>query len=323
MQRKLLLAAGLALSVLAQGCASQGATTLPQTGSQSTAAQSSAAAAAFDTGARKRGIDLAELPLDDVHYTTAGPKVGWIYSCQSTFTGGGAGTDGPWIDVANNTWDSLTKIAVEGAVAWTSELSSKLSGTSRVITGNGLPSSPTGIYPIQSTDPAYKYDQNPNRIESQTVKDAIPADPKFATTPSCANMGPVGIMTNGTQLYNALDGLGRDAAAHEVLDKCNGHPDQSGTYHYHAPSPCLSDPGTGHSRLIGYALDGFGIYGVRTTNGTELSSANLDACHGHTHAIVWNGKTVVMYHYHMTADFPYSIGCYRGTPIASGHMGPP
>jgi YHYH protein len=310
MNRKLLTAAGLTLAIVAQGCAAKGTTAIPST---------TAATAVNGTSP----LDLAKLPLDDDRYTTAGPKVGWVYSCQASFDGGGAGKNGPWIDLATNTWNWHAKLADEGAVGWTSQRSTAISGASRRITGNGLPAHETGIYPIQSSDPAYQYDGNPNHIESQDVDDAVPLNPKLASKPSCTNMGPIGIMTTGAQLYNALDALGRDAAAHEVLDKCGGHPDPSGTYHYHAPSACMSDPGTGHSHLLGYALDGFGIYGVRGTNGSVLSSANLDACHGHSHAVEWNGKTVVMYHYHMTYDFPYSIGCYRGTPVATGHGGPP
>jgi hypothetical protein len=125
-------------------------------------------------------------------------------------------------------------------------------------------------------------------------------------------------MITGAQLYNALDALGRDAVAHEVLDKCSGHPDPSGTYHYHSLSGCIPDPGMGHSKLVGYALDGFGIYGLRGSDGKTLTDSDLDACHGHTHVVDWNGKKVSMYHYHMTREYPYSIGCYKGTPIATG-----
>jgi hypothetical protein len=298
------------------GCAGASAPAIP-----STAAQPASAVAALANGgsgdASKAGVSLAALPLDDTHYTTA-PKTGWIYSCQQSFMGQGPQTNGPWIDTASNTFDLLEKPAVEGTVGWNSELSEKLAGSLRNVDGNGLPSHTTGIYPISESDPAYQYDQNPNRIETQHVADAIPANPKVAKTASCLNMGPIGVMSSGAQLYNALDGLGRDAVAHEVLDKCSGHPDQSGTYHYHSLGACLKDPGTGHSQLLGYALDGFGIYGLRGTNGAKLTDADLDACHGHTHAIQWNGKTVTMYHYHMTQEFPYSLGCYRGTPIAAG-----
>ena len=97
-------------------------------------------------------------------------------------------------------------------------------------------------------------------------------------------------------------------------DKCQGHPQESGVYHYHSISTCIDDKRLpdGHSALVGYALEGFGIYGRYGEGGALLSSKDLDACHGHTHAIAWNGRNVVMYHYHATWDFPYSIGCLRG-----------
>lgn len=258
----------------------------------------------------------AALPLDDANYETAGPKTGWVYSCQSTFNGGGSNVDGPWINLANGTWDMLTKLAVEGSVSWSPSFQNNTQGPNRILFTNGLPSHPTGTYPIAQSDPAHQYDQNPNSIKSQAVNDLIPVAPAVATTPSCLGMGAIGVMLTGAVLYNALDGEGRDAAAHEELDSCNGHPDQSGVYHYHAYSPCFSDPGTGHSNLLGYAKDGFGIYGLRGENGTIVTDGDLDACHGHTHAITWNGTTVTMYHYHFTYEYPYSLGCFTGTPSA-------
>jgi hypothetical protein len=91
----------------------------------------------------------------------------------------------------------------------------------------------------------------------------------------------------------------------------------SGTYHYHSLTSCLADPGSGHSALLGYARDGFGIYGVRGETGAIVTDADLDECHGHTHAITWNGQSVSMYHYHATYEYPYTLGCFRGTPIAT------
>ena len=317
MKRKVWTAGAATLVFLAQGCAAGGSTT-PSLASASTPSFAASTLATGDAASGK--VSLAALPLDDYYYTT-GPKVGWIYTCQQNFGGQGPSTNGPWIDAAANSFDLLTKSVVEGAVSWASHFSAKVSGATRNVTGNGLPSHATGIYPISASDPAHQYDMNPNSIASQSIADAIPANPKVAATASCANMGPIGVMLTGAQLYNALDALGRDAVAHEVLDKCSGHPDQSGTYHYHSLSSCMKDPGTGHSNLLGYALDGFGIYGVRGTNGKALTDASLDACHGHTHAIVWNGKTVTMYHYHMTYEYPYSIGCFRGTPVQTGPPG--
>jgi hypothetical protein len=30
---------------------------------------------------------------------------------------------------------------------------------------------------------------------------------------------------------------------------------------------------------------------------------------------MWDGKKVVMYHYHLNGEYPYSIGCFRGNPV--------
>ena len=65
--------------------------------------------------------------------------------------------------------------------------------------------------------------------------------------------------------------------------------------------------------LVGYLLDGFGIYGPHGEKGLALASKDLDECHGHTHTIAWEGQQVAMYHYHATPDFPYTAGCLRGS----------
>ena len=78
--------------------------------------------------------------------------------------------------------------------------------------------------------------------------------------------------------------------------------------------------------LLGWALDGFGIYLERDFAGTMLSSADLDACHGRASKVSWNGKKRRMYHYVATLDFPYTVACYRGTPITKATglaLGPP
>ncbi len=144
---------------------------------------------------------------------------------------------------------------------------------------------------------------------------ALPLAPRLAAQPSCAP-NAVGVLLSGVVLFNALDAGGRDAVAHETQDACQGHPRQFGVYHYHDASPCVLkelDSGSGPSKLIGYAVDGFGIYGPRDENGRMLSSADLDACHGRTSAVEWNGRHVVIYHYVATLDFPYTIGCLKGS----------
>lgn len=57
--------------------------------------------------------------------------------------------------------------------------------------------------------------------------------------------------------------------------------------------------------FLGIALDGNPIYGPNASDVISLlTSADLDACHGR----FVRGR----YRYHFTADFPYTIGCYKG-----------
>lgn len=68
------------------------------------------------------------------------------------------------------------------------------------------------------------------------------------------------------------------------------------------------------SILTGYALDGFGIYGP-LEDGKTVTSDALDSCHGHVHTVLDQGVSKTVYHYHVTADAPYTLGCFRGTPV--------
>ncbi len=255
---------------------------------------------------------LKHLPLGDGKLSNY-PKIGWIWACHTDPNGGGAFRNGEWIK-NDGTYDFTSKPSVKGSVTWSSHFNMALQGDRRIFTSNDLPNHPTGIYPISPTDPAFQYDRNPNTISSHKISIELPANPTLASRPSCTPEA-VGILLTGAVLFNALDAPGRDAMAHEIQDGCQGHPQKSGVYHYHNVTSCLPDQRTkdGHSVLVGYSLDGFGIYGRYSEGGQALTSASLDECHGHSHQIEWNGKQVEMYHYHATLDFPYTIGCMRGS----------
>jgi hypothetical protein len=265
--------------------------------------------------ANPQNIDLQNLPIGDGMVSDE-PQAGYIWACRTAFNGGGAFAEGPWIH-DDGTWDRTTKVTVDGEVEWANYVFTiQTVGDHRLITGNGLPNHPTGIYPIQASDDAYQYDRNPNAITEQALTFELPLNPTLAAAPSCAD-GTVGIMLTGIPIFNGFDAEGRDAVAHEIQDLCGGHPEITGQYHYHDLSPCIEamEDGTEHSPLVGYAFDGFGIYGFRGEDGLIVTNADLDECHGHTHEVEWEGQMVEMYHYHATAEFPYSIGCFRGTPI--------
>ena len=277
---------------------------------QSTATPTSSESA---TPAQISVLDVHALPLGDGKVSTS-PEAGYVDSCQTQFKNGGAQHTGSWIH--GNTWDLTEKTSVEGKVTWPdAQFQTSVNGSERVITGNGLPvDSETGIFPIQKTDPAYQIDTNPNSIQKQNISFSLPLNPTKAASPSCVPMGMIGVALNGVAIFNALDASGRDAVAHETQDVCDGHPQAAGIYHYHGPSPCM--PGeSGNNQLIGYALDGFGIYSMYDANGKEITNANLDSCHGTTSEVMWNGKLVNMYHYVLTQEYPYTIGCFMGTPV--------
>jgi hypothetical protein len=229
----------------------------------------------------------------------------------------GATRTGPWINEQAGTYDVTKKIFDRGRVDWHGYFSAVPRGEWRVITSDGLPISgvPTGIFPVPSQDAAYQYDRNPNTILKQRISFSIPLNPAFGPAPRCVYK-EVGITLDGVQLHTGLDSSGRDENAYELNDTCSGKPQPGGGYHRHTLSECtphIKEP----NAVVGYALDGFALTGPYDANGRELTTADLDECHGTTSAIVWNGRTVNMYHYVLTRDFPYSVSCFKGTPTRS------
>jgi hypothetical protein len=265
-------------------------------------------------------VDDTALPIGDGPVST--PTNGGVYRCGSGGGQGGSSATGDWIN-GDGTWDSTKKPTVDGDVEWpAAEVTITSQGSTRVISGNGLPiDHTTGEFPISSSDDAYQYDRNPNSISESTVSVELPKNPEVADEATCLSAGPIGYLKTGVALFDALDAGGRDAVVYEIQDKCNGHPQQSGQYHYHNVSTCVLDAldsDRGQSKLLGYALDGFGIYGPRDASGKELTNDDLDECHGTTSVVKFNGKKQRIYHYVITKEYPYTLGCFKGTPSSSG-----
>ena len=98
------------------------------------------------------------------------------------------------------------------------------------------------------------------------------------------------------------------------LDRCCGHPSPMQQYHYHKYPVCVKTPwadeGDRHSPVLGWAFDGFPVYGPYESKGVmamhlrenPLNAFNLH----HDDDRGW--------HYHVTPGrFPYIIGGYWGT----------
>lgn len=266
------------------------------------------------------GPNPTKIPLGDNKYTTTSAKKGYIYLCNARKDGFGAQAAGPWI--RNGYWYPSEKINISGDVNWpNATFKNLISGITRTLSGNGLPTTHnTGTFPIARDEEAYSYDRNPNSIKSQNLKEQVPVNPVYSDTPYCMG-GEVGTMLTGVPLFNAFDATLRDAAAYEVQDKCEGHPEVTGQYHYHSESGCFDEQSV--ETVLGFALDGFPITGGEVSEGKYLTTDDLDVCHGLVSEIVLDGKQVTTYHYVMTADFPYSVSCFRGKPSRVNPSNPP
>ena len=277
------------------------------------AAQTHAAGSGFS----RAGVDPTRIPIGDGKYSATTAQRGYLFLCHPNAGGGGSPVEGPWIN-SDGTWDSTTKAVVDGSVAWPEAFVTiaKASGT-RTITSNTLPTNHnTGTFPIQPSDDAYQYDPNPAAIQANQQSFEVPLEP-VKGPPQCMG-GEVGIATNGVHIYNGFDARLRDALAHEVQDACAGHPNNAG-YHYHSVPSCLykGESKRKQSKVVGYAYDGFPITGPRGSDGKRMTNADLDVCHGTTSKIKLDGKWQRSYHYVATREFPYTVGCFRGTVIAS------
>lgn len=185
------------------------------------------------------------------------------------------------------------------------------SGNYVVLKATGIPDHKSPYY--NTTDSRYEayngsnpsFSLNPNRIMQQAYTFKIPVNPVAASTHAATPLGPIGISVNGVPLFNQYAGPNQPLT-NEInsFDQYGGHPQQTGQYHYHV-EPLYITAQKGKNALIGFLLDGFPVYGP-LENGTTITSANLDAYHGHTSATADYPNGI--YHYHITADAPYING---------------
>ncbi len=190
--------------------------------------------------------------------------------------------------------------------------------THMIVRSRGLPNHPTGVFP----DRGRYLDGNPNYIQEKHTTTRIPLEPKenpqhLAMKDATNNNhalpgGPIGVAVNGIVFFNPFDHL-LDADAVWRLDRCCGHPSPRAQYHYHKYPVCIkspwSDDGSEHSPLIGFAYDGYPIYGPYESSGLLAKDATTNPINEfnihHDDERGW--------HYHVTpGKFPHIIGGYWG-----------
>ena len=102
------------------------------------------------------------------------------------------------------------------------------------------------------------------------------------------------------------------------FDSCYGHPDGSGTYHHHVNPNCMYTPSSSsHSPIIGWAYDGYPIYGPYgySSANSSSSSIKLIATSYHLRSItartsLANGTVLTSYYYGPTINSTYPLGSY-------------
>lgn len=144
----------------------------------------------------------------------------------------------------------------------------------------------------------------PSYVSSVTNTFYIPVTPvklstsyTFATGPggpgSVAGPSSRGIAFDGV-VFDAPAPVSNILAAYTLapFDDYGGHINLAAGYHYHAATGLTKkvEQTDGHAAMIGYAMDGFGIYERLSATGTEYT--DLDANRGHT-------DDTRGYHYHV------------------------
>ena len=184
------------------------------------------------------------------------------------------------------------------------------------------------------------YYLNPNTIAEQSYYMSIPdapvslgltinsslVDGVIGTSNNEYDMNAQGIAINGVIIFNPLAGPGDDIEDEKYsFDPYNGHPEMTGTYHYHTTSKgplesLVSDGfietavvGSAEIELYGMMCDGTLVLGCTELDGSEPSSSDFDAQNGHVHDIT-DGTNVFFsnrYHTHICTD---TYTTHRFTP---------
>ncbi len=195
-----------------------------------------------------------------------------------------------------------------------------------VMKSHNLPNHPTASFP----DRWRLLDGNPNYIQEQDFTFYIPLEPKpndkhVAMDDMNNNHalpgGPIGVMTNGIIFHNPFDERVYEDAIWR-LDRCCGHPSPRQRYHYHKYPVCTNtrwdDQGEAHSPLLGFAFDGFPVYGPYEGKGELARDSKTNPLNEfNVHSDKARG-----WHYHVTpGKFPYLIGGFWGDSDPKNRLG--
>lgn len=222
---------------------------------------------------------------------------------------------------------SVNGVNVQNTITLTEDTTNK----QIVITGNGVPNYTPTILGFNVTDgwntavsgglQSFKFSENnggatggnnPNRIVVATETFRIPLNPTNNGTATDTALGTVGVAVNGIPIYNPFEDGNQTAATGRIFSGCCGHPQLNGVYHYHKYPTCLRFlkgdiwqsekekcdeidtliSSGGHSPLIGFALDGWPVYGPVGWKDTNRTSKLLKSSYTGTNDTYGNPSYV-------------------------------
>lgn len=146
----------------------------------------------------------------------------------------------------------------------------------------------------------------------------IPLSPKLGNSPQTRDAA-LGVAVNGVPIYDYTAGgemseadLAHHQAQHDTLqtgqlDSCGGHAGRGDDYHYHVKPTCMIEAmdNAGDAAIIGWAFDGFPIYGDNNPDGSLIALGALDLCNG-------QADETFGYRYHTSTEAPYIVQCLMG-----------
>jgi hypothetical protein len=196
------------------------------------------------------------------------------------------------------------------------------------VTCSGIPSYPIGPWAGSPNTPT-----NGNWVYKLTL------NPTPATgTGTAVGLGHVGVLLDGTSFFNSRDarsynnqGIWNQTAwffERASFDSCNGHPSPNREWHPHALPTCLVGPlnAARHSPLVGFAFDGFPIYGPYGYANADGSGGILRMASSYrtrnitARTTLPNGTQLMPSQYGPAISATFPLGCYvEDWEFASGH----
>ena len=248
---------------------------------------------------------------------------------------------------------------VQRSVTFDANLEVTVSGSECTIASNAIPNhdfNATGTFatPVSEQTQSYTIPASPTAAASPTALSLQYDNAVFLNgvkldllAAGCFGVGDGNIGCTDMDTPYRYDPLGSEGAF--GADEHNAHAQPDGTYHYHGNPKALFDQTnpTQASPVIGFAADGFPIFGSYISDGGTIravtssyqlkegtraggpggaydgtfvddweyvaGSGDLDVC---------NGTTIDgVYGYFVTATYPHVMGCFTGTLHASFRKG--